>query len=121
MRQPMEEGDRKAWQHALANDLGQLLSDDEIRRLTVLLLYTRESKDGDTGGVPEADVTALLEWATDVRMSSGLLDALLAGNLYVRMRVGDKEPTFALTPRGEAAAREAAERAGLPVPDADEP
>jgi CRISPR/Cas system-associated endonuclease Cas1 len=112
----MDDGDKRAWDHAIASGRLSMLDDAEVERLALVLVYTRTAKDGEES-VPEADIDALLDWAQGVRVASGLLDALLSGGAYVRMKAGQGEPTFSLTPRGEEEAKDVARRMGLPVAD----
>jgi hypothetical protein len=71
--------------------------------------------------VPEADILALLDWAHSTRTGNALLDNLLEGSVYVRMKEGDSEPSFQLSPRGMKSAKRTARDAGLPVADDDPP
>ena len=114
----MSKGDAAAWKHAVESGRLDMLSYEEARQLTLILLYTREEVDGE-GSTTEADMKALLAWASDTRTRAGLLDAVLDGALYVRMR--DGEPVFSLSPKGEADAKRTAEEMGLPDGDSEAP
>jgi hypothetical protein len=113
----MEEGDKRAWQHAIESGaLGTSLTPEESENLVLIQCYTAQKIDGKDS-TSEADMLALLEWASGVRTSAGCLDGVVNGDLFVRMGAGDAEPTFQLSPKGEASARETARGMGLPVAD----
>ncbi len=82
-----------------------LLTDAEVEALVLLQCYTAQVIDGKES-TEESDMAALLEWANGVRMDAGLLEAAIKGDVFVRMQVGQAEPTFQLSPKGEASAQE---------------
>lgn len=111
----MEEGDRRAWQHALDTGLAaDLLSDEEKRNITLIQLYTAQKIDGRKS-VPETELNALLEWCEMARVNHEVVANILAGAMYVRMVKGT--PQFELSPKGRQLAIEGAEKLGLPLSD----
>lgn len=68
----------------------RIITDDEIRQLA------RQLCKGTGKPVPEADVKRVVDWATDTRIESSLLELLLRGKICVRIK--DGELFFALDP-----------------------
>lgn len=77
-----------------------LLTDAEAETLVLLTV-------GRDGSATEEELQRILEWANDVRASESLLDNVLAGNMFVRIKEGD-EPRFSLTAKGKHRAKEPA-------------
>lgn len=108
----MSEGDRRAWKHGLANM--HMLTDEELHNLALLAIYTRQVIELSEDGLTEAELEVVRAWATDARINVGLLDAALAGGVFIHVR--DGTVSFALTPKGEREAIALAEKLGLPTP-----
>ena len=106
--------DAEAWKQGLKR-LGGFLSEEEQQKIVLVQLYTAGKIDGRADGVPEAEINALLEWADRARINDGLLQNLLAGGLYVRMK--GSEPEFSLSPKGMAEGKALGEKLGLPPLD----
>jgi hypothetical protein len=106
-------GDRAAWQHASDTGRFNFLTDDEQRKLILVQLYTAEKIDLRKNGVPRDEIMALVEWADKTRARDGMLQSVLSGCAFVRMK--GKEPEFWLTPKGLAEGKALAEEMGLPT------
>jgi hypothetical protein len=116
-RKAQNEGDRRAWQHAIESGaFGSILSDDEKEKLVLFQCYTAQTLDG-AASVEEADLIALLEWAERAKLNATLVQNIVNGEVFVRMKAGDADPTFQLSPKGEAVAKESAQSMGLPIAD----
>lgn len=61
------------------------------------------------GSATQADFERVLAWAMDARITAGLLQAVLAGELKIGVR-SDGELEFSATPKGQARAAELAVR-----------
>jgi hypothetical protein len=85
-KQP-EEGDVRAWRHAMSN-MGPLLDDADQRKIAGAV------KVGITG----EELTVLLDWAEQVRMDDAILENVLNGSFRVGVENG--EPVFSLSPHG---------------------
>lgn len=64
-----------------------LLSDDDVQRLIMSLAAGR----GESGFTKD-DVRRLVNWAETTRINSGLLECILAGELFVSNFKSDGEP-----------------------------
>jgi hypothetical protein len=84
------------------------LSEDEVNKLVMTYLYKRPDH-----GASEALVRAVVEWADQARFAVAMLDNILGGEMFIHLDAADEEPTFSLTPRGEANARQIGERLGV--------
>lgn len=108
-----DEGDRRAWMHALQTE-PPLISDDEQRVLILSLLHCRQLR--GAGPTTEAECLQVVQWATNARTDEGLLANVLAG--YVLVDVIDGDVRFMLTDKGRTAAKplvdEVARQRGLP-------
>jgi hypothetical protein len=111
---PIEEGDRRAWLHAMRTR-DPLLTDEEREMLVLAFLYGRYKR--SAGGATEAEIAKVLEWAQGVRVDEGLLEGVLTKRLLPDLDE-DGELRFRLTPLGMAEGKrssdEFAARHGLP-------
>lgn len=106
--------DRAAWRHAQDTGRFSFLSRNDIERLVINLFHTAEEVDLRTlESVTTEEVESLIEWADKARASDALLQNVLSGSAYVRMK--GREPHFELTSRGLAEGMELAEQMGLPT------